>query len=106
MAASARRRKSRRPRTILAGLGWAPFRPSSDAQLYPIRIMELTKQMFQVEADESLSAEDKAAKLKELDRREGRVRGPDGQGSAGLAPTQSPGGAASGAARRSLPPRP
>ncbi len=53
-------------RAILAGLGWAPFRPSSDAQLYPIRIMEITKKMFQVEADESLSAEDKAAKLKEL----------------------------------------
>jgi phosphonate transport system substrate-binding protein len=53
-------------RGILTALGWAPFRPSSDAQLYPIRIMELTKQQFQVDADESLSAEDKAAKLKEL----------------------------------------
>jgi phosphonate transport system substrate-binding protein len=53
-------------RGILTALGWAPFRPSSDAQLYPIRIMEITKQQFQVEADESLSAEDKAAKLKEL----------------------------------------
>lgn len=53
-------------RAILTPLGWAPFRPSSDAQLYPIRIMELTKQQFQVEADESLSAEDRAAKLKEL----------------------------------------
>jgi phosphonate transport system substrate-binding protein len=60
--------KSRR-RAILAALGWAPFRPSSDAQLYPIRIMEMTKQQFQVEADESLSAEDKAAKLKELTAR-------------------------------------
>ena len=67
MAASARRRKSRRPAASSPALGWAPFRPSSDAQLYPIRIMEITKQMFQVEADESLSAEDKAAKLKELD---------------------------------------
>jgi len=53
-------------RGILTALGWAPFRPSSDAQLYPIRIMELTKQQFQVEADESLSAEEKAARLKEL----------------------------------------
>ena len=33
---------------------WAPFRPSSDAQLYPIRIMEVTKQMFQVEGDDNL----------------------------------------------------
>ncbi|MCB1503087.1 MAG: phosphonate ABC transporter substrate-binding protein [Bauldia sp.] len=54
-------------RAVLAGLQWAPFRPSSDAQLYPIRVMELTKQMFQVEADDSLSAEDKAAKLKDLE---------------------------------------
>jgi phosphonate transport system substrate-binding protein len=53
-------------RAILAALGWSPFRPSSDAQLYPIRIMELTKAMFQVEADESLSAEEKTAKLDEL----------------------------------------
>lgn len=54
-------------RTILSALGWAPFRPSSDAQLYPIRIMEITKKMFLVEADESLSAEDKATQLKELE---------------------------------------
>lgn len=53
-------------RAILAGLQWAPFRPSSDAQLYPIRIMELTKSMFQVEADDTLSTEEKAAKLDEL----------------------------------------
>lgn len=53
-------------RAVLAALGWSPFRPSSDAQLYPIRIMEVTKAMFQVEADESLSAEEKAAKLDEL----------------------------------------
>src|SRR5690606_20102989 len=32
-------------REILTGLQWAPFSPSSDAQLYPIRIMELTKEM-------------------------------------------------------------
>ena len=53
-------------RAVLAALGWSPFRPSSDAQLYPIRIMEVTKAMFQVEADDSLSAEEKAAKLDEL----------------------------------------
>ena len=54
-------------RAVLAGLQWAPFRPSSDAQLYPIRIMEITKQMFQVDADDKLSAEEKTAKLKELE---------------------------------------
>jgi phosphonate transport system substrate-binding protein len=56
-----------REREILAALGWAPFRPSSDAQLYPIRIMEITKAMFQVEADENLSTEEKAAQLEELE---------------------------------------
>ena len=54
-------------RAVLAALQWAPFRPSSDAQLYPIRIMELTKAMFQLEADDSLTAEEKAAQLKELE---------------------------------------
>lgn len=54
-------------RKILAALQWAPFRPSSDAQLYPIRIMEITKQMFQVQADGSMAADEKAKKLKELE---------------------------------------
>jgi phosphonate transport system substrate-binding protein len=54
-------------RKVLAALQWAPFRPSSDAQLYPIRIMEITKQMFQVQADESMSADEKSKKLKELE---------------------------------------
>ncbi|GGE49340.1 phosphonate ABC transporter substrate-binding protein [Agaricicola taiwanensis] len=51
---------------ILAGLKWAPFRESSNKQLLPIRVMELTKDIAQAEADSKLSAEDKAAKVKEL----------------------------------------
>lgn len=54
-------------RKVLAALGWAPFRPSSDAQLYPVRIMELTKKMFQVEADEKMTADEKKKALAELD---------------------------------------
>jgi phosphonate transport system substrate-binding protein len=54
-------------RAILTALGWAPFRPSSDAQLYPIRIMEITKKIFQVQADEKLSADEKAAQIKDLE---------------------------------------
>ena len=54
-------------RKVLAGLAWAPFRPSSDAQLYPIRVMAVTKDMFKVEADDKFTAEEKAAKLKELE---------------------------------------
>jgi phosphonate transport system substrate-binding protein len=54
-------------RKVLEALQWAPFRPSSDAQLYPIRIMEITKQMFQLQADESMAGDEKAKKLKELE---------------------------------------
>lgn len=61
-----------REREILAGLKWAPFRPSSDAQLLPIRVMELQKSIVQTEADQSLSAADKAAKLEDLNARKAR----------------------------------
>ncbi|MEI2386253.1 phosphonate ABC transporter substrate-binding protein [Breoghania sp. JC706] len=53
-------------RKVLAGLAWAPFKPSSDAQLYAIRVMAITKDMFKIQADDKFSAEEKAAKLKEL----------------------------------------
>ncbi|WP_108660342.1 phosphonate ABC transporter substrate-binding protein [Acuticoccus kandeliae] len=52
---------------ILAGLAWAPFRASSDAQLLPIRVMELSKEIGQVQADTALSAADKEAKINELE---------------------------------------
>ena len=51
---------------VLEGLAWAPFRESSDAQLLPIRVLELNKEIAQIEADDALSAEDKAAKIEPL----------------------------------------
>lgn len=51
---------------VMAGLKWAPFRASSDRQLLPIRIMELTKSISQIEADASLSADAKKVKLDQL----------------------------------------
>lgn len=60
-------------RKVLAGLLWAPLRPSSDAQLYPIRIMELTKQEFQVQADDKLPAEEKTAKIEALKAEKARI---------------------------------
>ena len=39
---------------MLTTLDWAPFKPSSDAQLYPIRILEITKSMNKVKADDSI----------------------------------------------------
>ena len=53
-------------RAVLAGLQWAPFKPFLRRQLYPIRIMAITKEEFQIKGDEKMSDADKAAKLKEL----------------------------------------
>lgn len=53
-------------KAVLAGLKWAPFRESSDLQLLPIRVMELTKSISQLEADTTIAAEEKAKKLEEL----------------------------------------
>ncbi|MCF3934524.1 phosphonate ABC transporter substrate-binding protein [Acuticoccus sp. M5D2P5] len=54
-------------KAILAGLAWAPFRASSDAQLLPIRVMELSKEIGQIEADTALSDADKAAQIEALE---------------------------------------
>lgn len=51
---------------VLAGLEWAPFRPSTDDQLLPIRVMELTKAIAKIEADDKLSAEEKKAQVEKL----------------------------------------
>jgi phosphonate transport system substrate-binding protein len=45
---------------ILASLIWAPFRPSSDAQLLPIRLLEANKNLTKIQADEKLSADEKS----------------------------------------------
>lgn len=59
-------------RTIMTELGWAPFRPSSDAQLYPIRILSMNKDILKIKSDAKLSQADKDAKIaklqKEIDR--------------------------------------
>jgi phosphonate transport system substrate-binding protein len=53
-------------REVLKALNWAPFKPSSDAQLYPIRVLELSKEINKVKADAAMANGDKDAKLKEL----------------------------------------
>lgn len=55
-----------REKEVLAGLEWAPFRASSNDQLLPIRVMELTKTIAKIEADASLSEADKKAKIEPL----------------------------------------
>jgi phosphonate transport system substrate-binding protein len=55
-------------RKVLAGLQWAPFRPSSNAQLFPIQQLEINKEMLKVKGDAKLSDADKTAKLADLQR--------------------------------------
>ncbi len=54
-------------RKVLAGLQWAPFKPSSDAQLYPIRLLAISKDMSKIENDAKYTPEEKKAKLAELE---------------------------------------
>ena len=53
-------------RTVLKGLEWAPFKPSSDAQLYPIRVLAVSKDIAKIQNDAKLSDADKKAKIDEL----------------------------------------
>ncbi|MEQ8654689.1 MAG: phosphonate ABC transporter substrate-binding protein [Kiloniellales bacterium] len=52
-------------RAVLSALQWAPFRPSSDAQLYPIRLLAIAKSINQLQAS-ALSDAEKQAKMAEL----------------------------------------
>jgi phosphonate transport system substrate-binding protein len=51
----------------LAKMQKAGWRPSTDAQLLPIRQLELFKERNKVDSDTTLAAADKQAKLKEID---------------------------------------
>lgn len=54
-------------REILTALQWAPFRPSSDAQLFPIRILAINKDILKIKNDAKMSDAEKATKIAELD---------------------------------------
>ncbi|PPD30740.1 MAG: phosphonate ABC transporter substrate-binding protein [Hyphomicrobium sp.] len=49
----------KKQREILAALGWAPFRPSSNDQLLPIRQLEASRKLLKIEGDDKIAAEDK-----------------------------------------------
>jgi phosphonate transport system substrate-binding protein len=53
-------------RKVLSALQWAPFKPSSDAQLYPIRQLAINKEILKIKSDSKMSEADKKAKLAEL----------------------------------------
>ena len=52
---------------VLSGLGWAPFSPSANDQLIPIRVLEANKSIMKIKSDAKLSADEKAAQIKPLE---------------------------------------
>lgn len=52
---------------VLAGLKWAPFKPSTNDQLLPIRQLELFKNRNKIAGDSKLDEAEKKAKLAEID---------------------------------------
>jgi phosphonate transport system substrate-binding protein len=50
-------------RKVLGDLQRAPFNPTNDDQLLPIRILEANKSLMKIKGDDRLSKEEKAAKL-------------------------------------------
>ena len=60
-----------RQRKVLAGVssGWAPFQESSNAQLYPIRQLQLFKDRTKLANDDRLNDADKKAKIGDIDRK-------------------------------------
>ena len=69
MAASAPPKKWLVPAKLLKTTsdGWGVFVPSSNAQLYPIRQLELFKAKVKLQSDDKLAAADKTAKIAEID---------------------------------------
>ena len=61
--------KIARERKVLAHVsdGWGPFLASSDAQLIPIRQLELFKNKLKIQNDEKLAADEKKKKIAEID---------------------------------------
>ena len=53
-------------RDVLAALQWAPFKPSSNAQLYPIRILAINKNILKIKGDTKFSNAEKEEKIAAL----------------------------------------
>jgi phosphonate transport system substrate-binding protein len=51
---------------VLGDLNWAPFNPSTDHQLLPIRRLEVNKDLLKIQADDKLPAADKAVRIGKL----------------------------------------
>jgi phosphonate transport system substrate-binding protein len=53
-------------RKLLKDLTWAPFIPSSDAQLYPIRLLEYSREVLKIQGDDKIPADEKKTRLADL----------------------------------------
>ncbi len=58
--------KDEEEKKILAGLGWSPFRKSSDNQLLPVRQMEVSRLIMRVHGDASMAEDKRKAELEKL----------------------------------------
>jgi len=65
--------KEPREQAIMQNIDYSAFRASSNAQLLTIRQIELARERNRVEGDTTLSADDKAKKLKELDDKQAQL---------------------------------
>ena len=61
--------KDAREKAVLLTLTYSGFRASTNAQLVPIRQIELARERGKVDGDANLAADEKAKKLKEIDTR-------------------------------------
>ena len=61
--------RDEREKAVLANIEYSSIRASSDAQLVPIRQIELARERARVESDTTLGADEKSKKLKDIDGR-------------------------------------
>lgn len=59
--------KDEAEKKVLAGLDWAPFKSSDNNQLLPIRQLSAFKDLTKTKNDKTLSDEEKAKKIKEIE---------------------------------------
>lgn len=55
--------------TVLKNLQWGVFKPSTNKQLIPVREVALFRDRMKIEADESMAAAEKQAKMREIDEK-------------------------------------
>ncbi len=56
-------------KAILAKLDWAPFRDSSNAQLYPIRQLQLFRDKTKLQADDRMDSNERAEKINAIEEK-------------------------------------